>query len=136
MDKRLTVNDLNKVCYDPWELCGMDKFCTKGAHSEGGCTKGCFIVKMYKKLAEYENLEYNGLLKRLPCKEGTTVYKIHAYDCGNTPCLGYCTDCRDANWKVVPMAFTTDCISELNKTIFLSEEQAYDVLNVLKSKNK
>ncbi len=49
--ERLTVNDLDKVCYDPWELCGMNSCCTKGCHDEGGCTKGCEILKMYRKLA-------------------------------------------------------------------------------------
>ena len=30
----------------------------------------------YKKLAEYENLEEQGLLLRLPCKSGDTLYAI------------------------------------------------------------
>lgn len=71
---RLTVNDLNKVCYDPWELCGMDNYCKKGCHEEGGCTKGCHILKMYRKLAEYEDLEEQGKLLKLPCAVGDTVY--------------------------------------------------------------
>lgn len=74
--ERLTVNDLNKVCYDPWELCGMDSYCKKGCHEEGGCTKGCHILKMYRKLAEYENLEEQGKLLKLPCAVGDTVYVI------------------------------------------------------------
>ncbi len=72
--ERLTVNDLNKVCYDPWELCGMDSYCTKGCHEEGGCTKGCEILKMYRKLAEYEDLEEQSLLLKLPCKVSDAVY--------------------------------------------------------------
>lgn len=69
--ERLTKNDIRKVCYDPWELCGMDKYCNKGTHEEGGCAKGCHIVKMYIKLAEYEDEEENGLLygKWIPCSE-------------------------------------------------------------------
>lgn len=55
--ERLTVNDLNKVCYDPWELCGMESYCTKGCHEEGGCAKGCKVLKIYRKLSEYEDLE-------------------------------------------------------------------------------
>ena len=55
--ERLTKSNLNKVCYDPWELCGMDQYCSRGIHDEGGCTKGCHILKMYKKLAEYEDAE-------------------------------------------------------------------------------
>ena len=52
--ERLTVNDLDKVCYDPWELCGMDSYCTKRCHEQGSCTKGYEVLKKYKKLAEYE----------------------------------------------------------------------------------
>lgn len=78
--ERLTVNDLNKVCYDPWELCGMDSYCKKGCYEEGGCTKGCHILKMYRKLAEYEDLEEQGKLLKLPCTVGDTVYRIE--ECG------------------------------------------------------
>lgn len=38
--------------------------------------------ELYKKLAEYEDLEEQGLLKRLPVKEGSTVYILdHRYAC-------------------------------------------------------
>ena len=73
---RLTKDDLNKVCYDPWEICGMDKHCTKGCHEEGGCTGGCHILKMYRKLADYEDKEEQGLLIGLPVAIGEEVYCI------------------------------------------------------------
>ena len=74
MKERLTVNDLDTVCYAPWELCGMDRYCTKDCSERGGCANGCEIIKMYRKLAGYENLEEQGLLLKLPCKVGDTVY--------------------------------------------------------------
>ena len=75
--ERLTANDLNKVCYDPWELCGMDNYCKKGCHEEGGCTKGCHILKMYRKLAEYEDLEEKGRLLIVPkIKKNKTLYWV------------------------------------------------------------
>ena len=77
--ERLTVNNLNKVCYDPWELCGMDSYCKKGCHEEGGCTKGCHILKMYRKLAEYEDLEEQGKLPKLPCAVGDVVYQSNKF---------------------------------------------------------
>lgn len=64
--ERLTVNDSNKVCHAPWELCGMDAYCSKNRHEEGGCTKGCHILEMCKKLAEYENLEKQGKILIVP----------------------------------------------------------------------
>ncbi len=70
---RLTVNDLDKVCYDPSELCGMDRYCTKGFYEEGGCIKGCNILKMYRKLAAYEDLEEQGLLLKLSLNPKTDL---------------------------------------------------------------
>lgn len=73
--ERLTTNDVKKVCYDPWELCGMDEYCKKSAHEEGGCAKGCKIVKMHLKLANYEDLEEQGLLLRLPESDWSDLIK-------------------------------------------------------------
>ena len=42
-----------------------------------GC-KNCYIQKVFKKLADYEDLEEQGLLVRLPCKVGDTVYRVNA----------------------------------------------------------
>lgn len=78
--ERLTVNDLNKVGYDPWELCGMENYCKKGCHEEGGCTKGCHILRMYRKLADYEDLEEQGQLLKPPCKLGDRLYWISDLD--------------------------------------------------------
>ena len=35
------------------------------------------VDKLAKKLAEYEDLEEQGLLLRLPCKVGDTLYRIN-----------------------------------------------------------
>ena len=37
----------------------------------------CYEKNIYEKLIEYENLEEQGLLLRLPCKVGTKVYAIN-----------------------------------------------------------
>lgn len=42
-----------------------------------GC-KNCYIQQVFKKLADYEDLEEQGLLVRLPCKIGDTVYRVNA----------------------------------------------------------
>ena len=42
-----------------------------------GC-KNCYIQQVFKKLADYEDLEEQGLLVRLPCKVGDTVYRVNA----------------------------------------------------------
>ena len=85
--------------------------------------------------AEYEMLEALGLLLRLPCKIGTTVYHVYADDCGNTPCLGFCGDCKDANWKVLPTIFDYWHIPQFGKTVFLTQEEAVEKLEIIKSNN-
>lgn len=114
--ERLTVNDLNKICYDPWELCGMDSHCTKGCHEDGGCTKGCHILKMYRKLAEYEDLEEQGRLLKLPCAVGDTVYTLNPLPSGKTVIAETTTDAF----------FCALCVLEdrINKTVFLTESEA------------
>lgn len=43
----------------------------------GNCALGCqWEEKVWSKLAEYEDLEEKGLLLKLPCKIGDTVYAI------------------------------------------------------------
>ena len=53
----------NKTC---------EEFCKNAVD---GC-KNCYIQQVFKKLADYEDLEDQGLLVRLPCKVGDTVYDI------------------------------------------------------------
>ena len=37
----------------------------------------CYEKNIYEKLREYEGLEEQGLLLRLPCKVGDTIYGLH-----------------------------------------------------------
>lgn len=70
---------LTEKCWrnlDPWECCGQDNFCKRGCHDKGGCINGCIVPKLYCKLAKYEEAEEQGLLLRLPCKVGDTVYFV------------------------------------------------------------
>ena len=43
--------------FDPWECCGQDKYCQRGCHDPGGCTKGCIVPQLYARLGAYENTE-------------------------------------------------------------------------------
>lgn len=51
--ERLTSNSWAN--FDPWECCGQDYYCHRGCHEEGGCTNGCIVPKLYKRLAMYED---------------------------------------------------------------------------------
>ena len=41
--------------FDPWECCGQDKYCQRGCHDSGGCTKGCIVPQLYARLGAYED---------------------------------------------------------------------------------
>ena len=81
---------------------------------------------LYRKLAEYENLEEQGLLVKLPCKVGDTVYVIigemvefEVYG------FGY----ADGKWRMNiedkknPFSLSMD-IARVGKQIFLTKEEA------------
>lgn len=57
-----------------------------------GCWE-CPVGKAIEKLANYEDAEEQGLLARLPCKVGATVWEL---------CL-----CDDGNYKIFPMIVKT-----------------------------
>ena len=40
--------------FDPWECCGQDKYCQRGCHDPGGCTKGCIVPRLYARLGACE----------------------------------------------------------------------------------
>lgn len=69
--ERLTENFLG--CY---QIKGCGNFtCEETCNNVLNCCF-CPISEAINKLAEYENLEEQGLLLRLPCKVGDTVYAI------------------------------------------------------------
>ena len=51
--ERLTNNAWRN--FDPWECCGQDKYCQRGCHDPGGCTKGCIVPRLYARLGAYED---------------------------------------------------------------------------------
>lgn len=70
MMERLTENFLG--CY---QIKGCDNFtCKETCNNVLNCDY-CPISEAINKLAEYEDLEDNGLLLRLPVKAGDTVYR-------------------------------------------------------------
>ena len=69
---RLTENYIG--CY---QIKGCDNFtCEEICNNVLNCGF-CSISEAINKLADYENLEEQGLLLRLPCKVGTKVYAIN-----------------------------------------------------------
>lgn len=95
-----------------------------------------YWLKVYFKLKEYEDLEEQGLLIRLPCKAGDTVYKLwykpchHGVDCPDSfDCCGCDDDCdleKDIFEFVVPsLEWVLDHINAFGGLVwFLTREEA------------
>ena len=103
------------------KACG-DDFCkeTCAEHDEEKSCKNCHIQKAFEKLAEYEDLDEQGLLLRLPCKVGDTVYYILGIP-KETPCvIEHCT-------------FELSDIYKIGKTLFLTQAEAEQKLKEMES---
>ena len=110
----------NKTC---------EEFCKNAVD---GC-KNCYIQQVFKKLADYEDLEDQGLLVRLPCKVGTEVFCFFPGD-------SHCTKCQIKKIEIRPTIFGKICYfaepvaqrgccfryfdTEFGKVIFLTREEA------------
>lgn len=96
--------------------------------------------KAIKKLADYEDLEEQGLLVRLPCKVGDTVYvKLSAYcktkyaeaqvrDYTHFISCGFCVVVTSEKFDKQSIPF-----SEFGKSIFLTREEAEKKLEEIKN---
>ncbi len=96
----------------------------------GYCPEDCNFCQMNKdisnKLADYEDAEEQGLLLRLPCKVGDTVYAL-------TPFCEICEEALDNTYAcencskgdfVAETKFDYEMIHKLGKRIFLTKEEA------------
>lgn len=129
------------------EYCDMVvKECT---YADYPCDK-CAIQTAFDKLAEYEDLEEQGLLLKLPCKLGTTVYVVGTRClAGEEPEKG-CTflDCEECTYdktytvferKVDNMMMYHFLVGDnenfiFNKSVFLTKEAAEQELERIMSK--
>ena len=97
-----------------------------------GITGQCF-----EKLADYEDLDEQGLLLRLPCKVETSVYMV-AQDCG-----GDTLDCRRGDCEGCPYLysfveenkFEAYMCDESGKTVFLTQAEAEQKLKEMNTDN-
>ena len=108
----------------------------------------CYENNIYEKLREYENLEEQGLLLRLPCKIGSEVWEIERQfwidrkgckDCiyfGNDGFGDYCDYDEDnypACTKIVHKKFNMRMLRDFGETIFLTKEEAEQKLKEMES---
>ena len=100
----------------------------------------CYEKNIYEKLREYEDLEEQGLLLRLPCKVGDTVYCIYErytkcseneqefdeYSCQGCECLE-CDSHKELyvqSQKAYSLDWIVTNLRNFGKTVFLTQEEA------------
>lgn len=117
---------------------------------ERACEPDCEeIDAVYRKLKDYEDLEEQGRLIKLPCKVGDTVWDI---DCGR-PCaytitafsFGECEEyiCEPVTTKEVVFYYVNSsgsitgsfAESEIGKSVFLNKAEAEAKLKELRCNN-
>lgn len=81
--ERLTEWENGSVTYNEKREIECGEYCDSCSQGAGNCET---IKNMIKKLAEYEDLEEQGLLVRLPCKVGTEVFCYFPGDSHYTKC--------------------------------------------------
>ena len=98
--------------------------------------------KVLRKLAEYEDLEEQELLLKLPCKVGSTIYQLinsHIYE---YKVIGICFDILHNKWmyevayEIGLEWFKTMCdfdVFSKSKTVFLTREEAEKALKEMES---
>ena len=94
-----------------------------------GC-KNCYIQQVFKKLADYEDLEEQGLLVRFPCPIGTTVWDIYGMGIRKNVVSGIEYG-KDGRWFL--WANEDEWLGELNVVVFLTREEAENKLEELKN---
>ena len=88
------------------------------------------IRAVLKKLAAYEDLEEQGLLTRLPCPIGITVWDICGMDIRENVVSGLEYD-KGGKWFL--WANEDEYLGELNALVFLTREEAEKKLEELKN---
>lgn len=148
--ERLTKWEYGSITYNEKRELECGEYCDSCSQGAGNCKT---VENMIKKLATYEDLEEQGLLVRLPCKEaysrsGDFVYLIYDYEIiecvhcglGIDPLSGkayitLATDEKlfpyrspDPEQDLDPTDWCTNAtdveVSELGKTVFLTREEA------------
>ena len=125
------------------KACGND-FCkeTCAEHDEEKSCKNCPIQRAFEKLAEYEDLEEQGLLLRLPCKVGDTVHELDIFLERNPLIIEMeVTDIiirdDDIYFELVDLHddnYTNSVlITEFGRTVFLTQAEAEQKLKEMES---
>ena len=145
--ERLTKWEDDSITYNEKREFECGEYCDSCSQGAGNCKT---VENMIKKLATYEDLEEQGLLVRLPCKVGDTVwdndfgypesYEIKAFSYGY--CDSYVEPGIGIEDEIIfyyenythPISITGAFpMSEIGKTVFLTREEAEKKLEEMKN---
>ena len=112
-----------------------DGLCYGKVDCEDNCTYCDRFLKVLDKLADYEDLEEQGLLLRLPCKIGRTLYQPINSHINEYKVIGLCFDIFRNKWsyevayEIIGEWQKTICDFEvIGTTVFLTREEAKQAL--------
>ena len=125
--KRLTKWEDDSITYNEKREFECGEYCDRCSQGAGNCKT---VENMIKKLATYEDLEEQGLLVRLPCPIGTTVWDICGMDIRENVLSGI--EC-DKDGKQFLWANDDEWLGELNNSVFLTREDAEKKLEEMKN---
>ena len=94
------------------------------------------VAKWLKELKSYKEAEEQGLLVRLPCKVGDTVYKITRFCSGGIRDCGYsyeCSECPEYKPFIEYIEFKITILKDIGKNVFLTREEAEKKLEEMKN---
>lgn len=104
---------------------------------ERACEPDCEeIDAVYRKLKDYEDLEEQGLLLRLPCKVGDTVYYINPNENTINELVVYSFDIRPLQHFACDYMGARLNFNQFGKTVFLTKSEAEAKLKELRGKNE
>ncbi len=114
MERLTYVAENGKVLFHPADL-PDDEEITITQLAKDGRYKA--LEEIAERLANREQAEEQGLLLRLPCKVGDTVYET--YRDGE-----YCSSWWDIRQRKFTLAFYEKHLNDFHKTVFLTQEEA------------
>lgn len=131
--ERLTKCEDDSITYNEKREFECGEYCDSCSQGAGICKT---VENMIKKLAEYEDLEEQGLLVRLPCKVGDDLYcivngkvkklKVHSFGVPDF-------EITDIEFKYVDGFKIVRFVGEVGKTVFLTREEAEKKLEEMKA---
>lgn len=92
------------------------------------------ILNLATKLKEYEDLEEQGLLLRLPCKVGDTVYYINPNENTINELVVYSFDIRPLQHFACDYMGARLNFNQFGKTVFLTKSEAEAKLKELRGR--